>query len=380
MRHTDGSPRDGSSEALANEEATEERLRAVLDGLRSIADTSDPQWRPRLSDARAVVDGAWAALADLLDDEPHAGAVLGLLRKLTIADDAVVRAANAPRLLGEVLGRLESAPSTVADLVNLGPQLTRYLGFDRSIVSRIVDGVWISESVYVTDNPDWADEINRVGQEKPQPLVPGLHETEIVRRREAMIVTDVQRNSGVHRPIADESRSKSYAAAPIMSGNRVSGLLHADCYLQGRDPDAADCEALAAYAKGLQLALSRARAAEQLHRVGSQLRTVANECQDGGAAAREFSFNHVSPLRAADFPRATRVTRQALRSVRHLLTAREVQIIELMAEGMSNPRIAEQLVISEGTVKQHVKHILRKLGAGNRVEAVSMLYQSDGAS
>ena len=51
-----------------------------------------------------------------------------------------------------------------------------------------------------------------------------------------------------------------------------------------------------------------------------------------------------------------------------------------MAEGRSNSRIAEQLVISEGTVKQHVKHILRKLGAGNRVEAVSMLYQSDGAS
>ena len=38
-----------------------------------------------------------------------------------------------------------------------------------------------------------------------------------------------------------------------------------------------------------------------------------------------------------------------------------------MATGMSNARIAAQLVISEGTVKQHVKHILRKLRAGNRV-------------
>jgi DNA-binding NarL/FixJ family response regulator len=150
--------------------------------------------------------------------------------------------------------------------------------------------------------------------------------------------------------------------------------------MQGRDPSGADCEALAAYAKGLQLALSRARAAEQLHTVGSQLRTISNECQDGGAAAREFSFDQVRLERGSDFPRALRVTRQALRSVRYLLTAREVQIIELMAEGMSNSRIAEQLVISEGTVKQHVKHILRKLGAGNRVEAVSMLYQSDGAS
>jgi DNA-binding CsgD family transcriptional regulator len=374
MRHTDGSPRDGSSEALADEE----RLRAVLDGLRSIADTSDPHWRPRLSDARAVVDGAWAALADLLDDKPHAGAVLDLLRKLTLADDAVVRAAKAPRLLGQVLGRLESTPSTVADLVNVGPQLTRYLGFDRSIVSRIVDGVWVSESVYVADNPGWADEINRVGQEMPQPLVPGLHETEVVRRREAMIVTDVQADARVHRPIADASRSSSYVAAPIVSGNQVVGLLHGDCYIQGRDPDAADCEALAMYAKGFQLALSRAHTAERLQKVGSELRNIANECHDGVAAAHEFSLER-EPDRSADFLLASRVTKQALRSVRGLLTAREIQILELMAEGMSNARIGEKLVISEGTVKQHVKHVLRKLNAGNRVEAVSMLYQSDGA-
>lgn len=362
------------------EVADGDRLRAVLDGLRSIADVSDPDWRPRLSDARAIVDGAWAALADALDDKPQAGAVLELLRRLTIADDTLVRAAGAPRRLGEALGRLEAAPSTLADLIKLGPQLTRLLGFDRSIFSRVIDGVWTSEAVFVIDDPKWADEINRIGQEMPQPLIPGLHETEIVRRREAMIVTDVQRNSGVHRPIADESRSKSYAAAPIMSGNQVVGLLHGDCYMQGRDPSGADCEALAAYAKGLQLALSRARAAEQLHMVGSHLRSIANDCQDGGASLHEFSFDQASLVAEADFPRAARVTKQALRSVRHLLTAREIQIIELMAEGLSNLRIAEQLVISEGTVKQHVKHILRKLGAGNRVEAVSMLYQSDGAS
>lgn len=351
------------------EAAEEDRLRGLLDALRSIADTSDPGWRPRLSDTKAIIDGAWGALADLLDETPQAGAVLELLRKLTITDDALMRAAAMPRRLGEVLGRLESAPSTVADLVKLGPQLTRHLGFDRSIFSWIVDGVWTSEAVFVVDDPQWAEEINRAGREAPQPLVPGLHETEIVRRREAMIVTDVQQDSRVHRSIADASRSNSYVAAPITSGNRVVGLLHADCYVQDRDPDIADCEALAAYAKGLQMALSRARAAEQLQAVGSHLNRLAGECDDGAAAVHEFSFG-----------RSTRMMQTGLRSVRGRLTARELQILELMAEGLSNARIAEQLVISEGTVKQHVKHILRKLGAGNRVEAVSMLYQSGAAS
>ena len=48
-----------------------------------------------------------------------------------------------------------------------------------------------------------------------------------------------------------------------------------------------------------------------------------------------------------------------------------------MAQRRTNAAIASQLVISEGTVKQHVKHILRKLRVRNRAEAVSRLYQSD---
>jgi DNA-binding NarL/FixJ family response regulator len=43
-----------------------------------------------------------------------------------------------------------------------------------------------------------------------------------------------------------------------------------------------------------------------------------------------------------------------------------------MSEGASNASIGEALVISQATVKSHVRHILRKLGAGNRTEAVSL--------
>lgn len=365
--------------AAASGESDSERLRAVLEGLRCIADPDDSAWRPRLSDAKAIVDGAWSALADALDGKPQAGAVLDLLRRLSVADDALVRATKRPRLLGEVLGLLESAPSTVAELAKIAPQLPCRLGFDRAILSHVVDGVWISEFVYVVDDPKWADEINRIGQEHPQPLVPGLHETEIVRRREAMIVTGVQQDSNVHRRIADASHSQSYVGAPIMSGNHVVGLLHGDCYVQGRDPDAEDCETLATYAKGLQIALTRAHLAEQLHGVGSVLRGMANDCHEGAATVNGLTTWPSRTSVSTDFTLATRATKHALHSVRDVLTVREAQILELMAEGMSNGRIATQLVIAEGTVKQHVKRILRKMRAGNRVEAVSMLYQSDRA-
>lgn len=51
------------------------------------------------------------------------------------------------------------------------------------------------------------------------------------------------------------------------------------------------------------------------------------------------------------------------------LTAREKEILALIADGMSNRAIGESLSISEGTVKVHVKHILKKLNLKSRVEA-----------
>jgi DNA-binding NarL/FixJ family response regulator len=52
------------------------------------------------------------------------------------------------------------------------------------------------------------------------------------------------------------------------------------------------------------------------------------------------------------------------------LTAREVQVLELLAEGLPNKSIAERLGISDQTVKFHVSSISGKLGAANRTDAV----------
>jgi LuxR family maltose regulon positive regulatory protein len=52
------------------------------------------------------------------------------------------------------------------------------------------------------------------------------------------------------------------------------------------------------------------------------------------------------------------------------LTARETEILELLAVGAANQQIAERLVVTLDTVKKHVTHVLAKLGANNRTEAV----------
>jgi LuxR family maltose regulon positive regulatory protein len=57
------------------------------------------------------------------------------------------------------------------------------------------------------------------------------------------------------------------------------------------------------------------------------------------------------------------------------LTGREIEVLGLVAAGKSNPRIAGELVITLDTVKKHVGHILDKLGAANRTEAVTRASQ-----
>ena len=73
--------------------------------------------------------------------------------------------------------------------------------------------------------------------------------------------------------------------------------------------------------------------------------------------------------------RFTRLARPARPPELDTLTPRELDVLRLVAEGLSNGEIASRLFIGDGTVKTHVAHVLQKLGLRDRVQAVVLAHR-----
>jgi DNA-binding CsgD family transcriptional regulator len=171
-----------------------------------------------------------------------------------------------------------------------------------------------------------------------------------------MLVADPERDPRTYKPLVQATQTTSYIAAPVMPGGHVIAMLHVDRFMSGAALTEADVELLWTFAEGFGYAYERMRLLSRLRRHAAELAHTG-----GMPAMSPPSFNG---LRAQVEPRAGLDPQSPL-------TAREAEVIALVSSGATNNEIASALVISESTVKSHVKHILRKLGAANRAEAVS---------
>jgi DNA-binding CsgD family transcriptional regulator len=298
-----------------------------------------------------------------------------------LTDRAVRRRLTALISLQGALGALRRADSVAAILKAAPRELTRACGFDRANLFKVENSCMVLESNYWHGDSQGAQEMLRYSQARPARLEHMLLETEMIRRHTACLVLDARNDPRVPRDLANFARTRSYVAAPIMPSGKVIGFVHADCLYQGRVCDEIDRDLIWAFAEGFGYAFERTVMVERLRHQRERTRDALAATLK---SVEEFTEEELR-LTHAEIGTVSSSHRAAGRLIGSEvqldvdLTRREAEVLSRMATGMTNQAIADQLVITTGTVKAHVKHILRKLHAANRSEAVSRYIRSTPA-
>jgi DNA-binding CsgD family transcriptional regulator len=270
----------------------------------------------------------------------------------------------------EIVDRCPAAAALAADL-------------DRVVLSRIDKGALIVERLY-------AGAGNGNGRRVAEPLLhPALRlaypllECELLRRRQARLVADIDHSQPARYAFLETMGWREYVAAPILVEGAAVGFLHGD-RAAGRRPLAqVDADALEHFAVEFAVIFERAVLRRRLRDQRREIRRISSwaEARTGELSDRAIALSGdetEEPDHRAGAPELL-----AEDGVATHLTTREIDVLQLMAEGKTNGDIARALFVSEGTVKFHVKNILRKMHASNRADASARylrLTLNDGSS
>ncbi|QIV85511.1 GAF domain-containing protein [Mycolicibacterium frederiksbergense] len=317
-----------------------------------------------------VVRGALEALGD----EAALNALEAVLdlasMERELIEDGARRRTFALLQVQEALSKLRVVDD-VATIVDRAPrELVESCGFDRAVLFRVHESRMVMESAYFGDDRDGAEKMVAFAQSVAPPLNHMLLETEMIRRHAPAIVRDARNDPRVNRPIVDFSMTHSYVAAPVMPTGKVIGFLHADRLYSGRLVDEIDRDTVWAFAEGFGYAYERTVLLERTRRQHAEVRRALNAADEAVRALQDadLDLRKIEPVERS--PAAQSLAEVHTR-VLSMLTRREIEVLRLMAAGRTNQQIADELVISTGTVKSHVKRVLRKLRATNRAEAAS---------
>ncbi|MCV7301289.1 LuxR family transcriptional regulator [Mycobacterium barrassiae] len=245
--------------------------------------------------------------------------------------------------------------------------LSREFGFARTMISTVRGSVWRPQHLYIDDKK--VDSYSRPFLD----WVHGAHiqladaplETELIRKRCGALVSSPKEDKRTFKEIVDVSGCRGYVAAPITLQGRAIGMLHAD----RPDHEAAvttdHLDQLEAFAECLAVAFESAALEEKAAQQRTEVDNLRSEVDE---LLRRPTRSAVWPVPGQRHDDHDRHDRPAVPS----LTAREREIMSYVATGATNAQIARCLVISEGTVKSHLKHIARKLHTPSRAAAVAV--------
>lgn len=280
--------------------------------------------------------------------------------------------AGPQRAMGQVLGALTSIRATAVNSADFFARSADELGaageFDRVLVSRIEGATWLPHALFCAPGAE-SGGLREYLRNLEIPLNSSPLEAHVVRRRTPMVVQDPGTDDRTHGPLMRIARTDGYVVAPVLVDGAAIALVHADTAHSGRVLTTADRDILRVFADGLgpiyeRVVLSE-RLDEQRRRIGVVFDTTQALLDDIGT--RPLTLDTRTPAGTQPEP----LTGPTTSTPEIRLTARELDVMELMSTGMANAEIALRLSVSESTIKSHVKHVFRKLGARNRAGAIA---------
>jgi DNA-binding CsgD family transcriptional regulator len=338
----------------------------------SASDLSPTGLGCQLDDLRQRLEQRIALCPESTDDSAAiAELLISILRvRCELLDDDLSRRARCLSEIRNALGELRGL--SPREMIYAAPVvLSREFGFARTMISTVRGSVWLPQHLYIEDEA--ADPYSRPFHE----FVAHAHiqladaplETELIRKRCGAFVPSPKDDKRTFKEIVDVSGCYGYVAAPITVGGRAIGMLHAD----RPEPDGVvtmdHLDQLEAFAECLAVAFESAVLEEK---ATQQHIEVENLCANVDELLRRSVRPALWSLSGAKPGRRHDANYHCDQPDVPSLTAREREIMSYVATGATNGQIARCLVISEGTVKSHLKHIARKLKTSSRAAAVAV--------
>jgi DNA-binding CsgD family transcriptional regulator len=268
------------------------------------------------------------------------------------------------------LDRLRRVANSAALLDRVCAEVVECCGFPRAMLTRVEGDWWLPWMAYFSDDRELEQRFVEWMNTKRFRADLGRNLLAV----RPVVVRDAVAHARGFAPMIEFSKTRSYVAAPISPAGRLVGVLYGDPGPEGRPVDEIDRDILSAFADDFGLIYARVVLVERMRaqrdRIDEAFDFAENMMSSLANAEIELARTPEGRLPAdGDEPELGAASPPA--AIEELLTSREAEVLAMMVRGASNATIAEQLIIKEGTVKSHVKHILRKLDAVNRAEAIS---------
>lgn len=268
------------------------------------------------------------------------------------------------------IGRLADA-GALSEIVQSAPrEAAAGVGLDRVLLSRVDKGLLVAESLYCRADGRAAEVALERLRAEPVAITYPLIEGELLRRRRAAVVTTSDHEPPDRQATWEVMRWQDCLVAPVVLAGRVVGFLHGDRRRGAAPLGPVDRDALSRFAVGFVGVFERAVLLRRLRTQRRELRQVASWADTRSVELADGAID-LAHDRPGPEPEDGRRAGTAQARLHELLTPREAEVLEHIVRGEPNAEIALSLVVSEGTVKFHVKNVLRKMNVSNRAEATS---------